>query len=101
MVRSAQLIPQCHQLAEAVARADQRERDVVAPHLVNHDSGRSHYDVDTVLRSHHADVSGEKPPPAPEFRFPGPRLSLPGSGPVRTTVTSAGALPLRVMATSR
>ncbi len=31
----------------------------------------------------------------------GPRLSFSGSGPVRTTVTSAGALPLRRMAMSR
>ena len=69
------------------------------PHLVDHDVGGPHDDVHAVLRPHDADVGGEElagrgAAPA----LPGPRLSLSGSGPVRTTVTSAGALPLLLMA---
>ena len=54
-----QLVAQCDQLVEAVTRADQRERDVVAAELVHDDGGRPHDDVDTVLRAHDADVRGQ------------------------------------------
>ena len=98
----AQLVAQRHQLVEAVARADQREGDVVAAELVHHDVGGPHHDVHAVLRAHDADVRGQVPAaPALAPGPAGPRWSLSGSGPVRTTVTSPGALPLRSIAISR
>ena len=63
----AQLVAQRHQLVEAVARADQRERDVVAAELVHHDVGGPHHDVDAVLRPHDADVGGQEPAAAAQL----------------------------------
>src|SRR5262249_14137233 len=60
VVGQAQLVTQDHQLAEAVSRADQREGNVVAAELVHHDAGGPDHDIDTVLRSHDADVGGEE-----------------------------------------
>ena len=57
----AQLVAQGDQVVEAVPGADQREGDVVAPELVDHDVGGPHHDVDSVLRAHDADVGGQEP----------------------------------------
>src|SRR5262249_9323917 len=53
---------------EAVPRADQRESDVIATELVDHDIGRPDHDVYPVLRAHDADVGGEKPAAPPQLR---------------------------------
>ena len=77
----AQLVPQRHQVVEAVALADQREGDVVAAHLMHHDVGGPHHDVDAVLRSHDADVGGEEPPAPAQLRVGrGRAAAAPGPG---------------------
>ena len=82
------------QVVEAVARADERERDVVAAQLVLQVGGGPHGVVDAVLRAHHADVDDEVLAPAAVARARSPRrFSASGSGPVRTTVTSSARLP--------
>ena len=64
MSGQAQFVAQRDQLVEAVARADQREGDVVAAEFVHHDVSGPDHDVDPVLRSHDADVGGEELSPA-------------------------------------
>ena len=60
MPGQAQLVAQCHQVGEAVSRADQREGDVIAAQLIDHDARGPHHDVDSVLRAHDTDVRGEE-----------------------------------------
>ena len=62
------------------------------PQLVHDDVGGPQDDVDTVLRAHHAEVGDQEAAAPAQFRVAGPRRSRSGSGPVRTTVTSAGGL---------
>ena len=49
MVGKAQLVTHRHQFVETVTRADQREGDVIAPELVDHDVGGAHNDIHAVL----------------------------------------------------
>ena len=60
MPGQAQLVTQCHQIVEAVSRADQREGDVIAAQLMDHDVRGPHHDVDSVLRAHDTDVRREE-----------------------------------------
>ena len=78
----AELVPQRDQLVEAVARADQREGDVVAAELVDHDVGGPDHDVDPVLRAHDADVGHEEPAPPAQLRGP-PARAAGARGPAR------------------
>ena len=90
--RRAELVPQRHQFVEAVAGTDQREGDVIPAELVHDDVGGPHHDVHAVLRAHDADYAARYSRPRRELGSAAPRLSRSGSGPVRTTVTSAGRL---------
>ena len=101
MPGQAQLVTQCHQIVEAVPRADQREGDIVTAELVHHDVGGPHDDVDAVLRAHDADVGGEELA-APALL----RVGLAALQPLRVRAGAddrdvAGALPLRFIAISR
>src|SRR5205807_1762517 len=78
----AQLVPQRHQLVEAVAFADQGEGDVAAVQLVDHDAGGPHHDVHAILRSHDPDVGGQVPAAAllPGVRGAAPQPLRVGAG---------------------
>ena len=66
--RQAEFVTQCYQVVVAVSRADQREGDVVAAELVDHDVGRPDHDVHAVLRAHDTDVGDEEPAAAAQVR---------------------------------
>ncbi len=59
MAGQLELVRQRHQLVEAVALADEREGDVLAPQLVDDDGGGPHHDVHPVLRPHDPDIGGQ------------------------------------------
>ena len=64
-------------------------------------AGGPQYKVDAVLRAHDADVGDQMLAPAPQRRDRHPAVHRrSGSGPVRTTVTSSGALRPRRIAIS-
>ena len=70
----AQFVTHRHQIAEAVTRADQRERDVITAELMDHDADGAHNNVDAVLRPHDTDVGGQEPAAAAQLRA---RLATP------------------------
>jgi hypothetical protein len=74
MVSQAEHIAQGHQVAEAVARTDEREGDVLSSEIIDHDVGRTHDDVHAVLGSHDADIGGEMPAAPAKLRAIGTAL---------------------------
>ena len=76
MAVQLEFVSERHELVEAVARADDREGDVLTAQVMHHDVGGAHHDVDAVLRAHDADVRGEELPAAPQFGVFGTALEL-------------------------
>ena len=90
------------ELLEAVAGADEGERDVVAAEAVLHVGRGPDGVVDAVLGTHHADVDGEEAGrPGGARARAAPRRRRSGSGPVRTIVMSSACFLPRRMAARR
>ena len=82
----SELVAPTDEVVVAVAGPHERERDVVAPHVVHHDVGCAEGDVDAVLRAHDPEVGHEVRGGRGAGRATGSRRrSRSGSGPVRTT----------------